>query len=259
MGVLGRGFAVVADEVRKIVNVLSQMKENRSEEVSPQFEILNRSTIMQEMLTFICFEINGQLYLENVSFIKEITPYLPKFLENKLTFNIRGTKIRYVNLQSELEEFKPENIIVIDYPVNPDKKSQKILMAFPVEKIHFFFKADLGISLKMEDDLTREIWKSDIDRNVSFINWNKFWGIVSFEDFYNLEDKFIQLILKTLENEVLVLALKGTSPQVKNKFYSNMSKSAIEIIENESKKLGAVPLNDVERAQEKIVNIYNNL
>lgn len=253
-----KGF-VFADEVRKIVNVLSKLENKNQSDPLPQFEILNKSTIMLEKLTFICFEINGRLYLENVSFIREITPYLPKFLEDKLTFNVRGTKIRYLDLQKDFENFSPENIVVIEYPVNPDRKNQKLLMAFPVEKIHFFFKADLGISLKLDNDLLREIWQTDLNKNVSFINWRKFWGITSFEELSNLEDKLIQLTLKKLENEELVLALKGASPTIKNKFYSNMSKRAVEIIEKEIKKLGATPLADIKNAQEKVVNIFNNL
>ena len=80
-----------------------------------------------------------------------------------------------------------------------------------------------------------------------------------FEDIINLEDRDIQLVLREVDQKDLVLALKGSSEEVKDKIKRNMSKRAAELITEELDFLGPVRLRDVEESQQRIVGIIRRL
>jgi flagellar motor switch protein FliG len=74
-----------------------------------------------------------------------------------------------------------------------------------------------------------------------------------FEDILTLDDKAIQLVLRSVESGDLALALKGVSPSVKNKITKNLSARAAENLTEEIELLGAVRLKQVEESQAKVV------
>lgn len=80
-----------------------------------------------------------------------------------------------------------------------------------------------------------------------------------FEDIINLDGGSIQRILREVENEDLVLALKGASEEVIDIIYENMSKRASEMIKEDIRFMGPVRLSTVEEAQQKIVGIIRSL
>ncbi|KXG77608.1 Flagellar motor switch protein FliG [Fervidicola ferrireducens] len=80
-----------------------------------------------------------------------------------------------------------------------------------------------------------------------------------FEDILTLDNRSVQRILREIDNQDLVLALKGASEEVKNKIFSNMSKRQAEMIKEDMQYLGPVRLRDVEEAQQKIVNVIRKL
>ena len=80
-----------------------------------------------------------------------------------------------------------------------------------------------------------------------------------FEDIITMDDRSIQLVLREVESKDLALALKGASEDVANKIKRNMSKRAIEMLEEEITFLGPVRLRDVEEAQQRIVNTIRRL
>ncbi|KYO64590.1 flagellar motor switch protein FliG [Thermovenabulum gondwanense] len=80
-----------------------------------------------------------------------------------------------------------------------------------------------------------------------------------FEDIIALDNKTIQRILREVDNQDLVLALKGSSEEVKNKIFSNVSKRQAEMIQEDLQYMGPVRLRDVEEAQQKIVAIIRKL
>lgn len=80
-----------------------------------------------------------------------------------------------------------------------------------------------------------------------------------FEDIITLDNKTIQRILREVDNQDLVLALKGSSEEVKNKIFSNVSKRQAEMIQEDLQYMGPVRLRDVEEAQQKIVAIIRKL
>ena len=57
----------------------------------------------------------------------------------------------------------------------------------------------------------------------------------------------------------MTIALKGASEEIRQRFFSNMSKRAAEMLKEEMDVLGAVRLRDVEKAQQDVVAVTRKL
>lgn len=80
-----------------------------------------------------------------------------------------------------------------------------------------------------------------------------------FEDIILLDDRSVQRVLREIEAKDLSLALKGSSEDVNNKIFKNMSKRAAETLKEDIEFMGPVRLRDVEEAQQRIVNVIRRL
>jgi flagellar motor switch protein FliG len=74
-----------------------------------------------------------------------------------------------------------------------------------------------------------------------------------FEDITQLDDKAIQLVLRSVQSGDLALALKGVSTAVREKIMRNLSTRAAENLAEEIDLLGPKRLSEVEEAQAKVV------
>jgi flagellar motor switch protein FliG len=81
----------------------------------------------------------------------------------------------------------------------------------------------------------------------------------TFEDMVSLQNRDMQLVLKEVARDDLMLALKTASPAMKDKIFKNISARAAEILEEDMGSMGAVKLKDVERAQANIVAVVRRL
>lgn len=81
----------------------------------------------------------------------------------------------------------------------------------------------------------------------------------TFEDCKTIDDRGIQTILKEVPRDQLVVALKITSPELKELILRNMSKRGAEMIVEDLESLGPIKLKDVEKAQQGIVDIVRRL
>jgi len=81
----------------------------------------------------------------------------------------------------------------------------------------------------------------------------------TFEDMVSLDKAAITEVLKAADKAELMLALKSSPEELKEKFFSAMSERAREAFEEEMQFLGAVKMKDVEAAQRKIVESVNAL
>ena len=81
----------------------------------------------------------------------------------------------------------------------------------------------------------------------------------TFEDMVSLDKNAITEVLKAADKAELMLALKSSPEELKEKFFSAMSERAREAFEEEMQFLGAVKMKDVEAAQRKIVESVNAL
>jgi flagellar motor switch protein FliG len=80
-----------------------------------------------------------------------------------------------------------------------------------------------------------------------------------FEDLVNIEEAGIREIVNRADKKVLTLALKGASEAIRERFFSNMSKRAVDLMKEEMEILGAVRLREVEKAHQEIVAIARKL
>jgi flagellar motor switch protein FliG len=81
----------------------------------------------------------------------------------------------------------------------------------------------------------------------------------TFEDIVDLDGSSIREILKAVDKNDLMLALKNAAEELKEKFYANMSQRAKDAFVEELQFLGAVKMKEVEGAQRKIVDAVQSL
>ncbi|HSB95525.1 MAG TPA: flagellar motor switch protein FliG [Spongiibacteraceae bacterium] len=80
-----------------------------------------------------------------------------------------------------------------------------------------------------------------------------------FEDLKNVDDRGIQAMLREVSSEVLILALKGSDEELKEKIFKNMSKRAAELLRDDLESKGPVRVSDVEGAQKEILQIARRM
>ena len=80
-----------------------------------------------------------------------------------------------------------------------------------------------------------------------------------FEDLINVDDRGIMAILKEVNNEELILAMKTASDEMKEKIFKNMSERAAQMMKEDLEVMGPVRLKDVEVAQQGIIKIAKKL
>src|SRR6201996_7599614 len=80
-----------------------------------------------------------------------------------------------------------------------------------------------------------------------------------FDNLLDLEDRAIQLLLKEVESETLIISLKGAQPALRQKFLSNMSQRAAELLAEDLDARGPVRVSEVETQQRRILQIVRNL
>ncbi|TWT47419.1 flagellar motor switch protein FliG [Botrimarina hoheduenensis] len=80
-----------------------------------------------------------------------------------------------------------------------------------------------------------------------------------FDDIAKFGQKEMQALLKNVESADWAMALKGASPELKEKVLGNMSQRAGDMLREEMEYLGAVKLSAVETMQQKIVDIVRTL
>ena len=80
-----------------------------------------------------------------------------------------------------------------------------------------------------------------------------------FDNLLDSDDKSIQTLLRNVETEDLVLALKGADEPLRDKLLSCMSSRAAANLQDEREALGPVRLTEVQDAQKRIINIARTM
>ncbi|MDX8365062.1 flagellar motor switch protein FliG [Cytobacillus sp. Hm23] len=80
-----------------------------------------------------------------------------------------------------------------------------------------------------------------------------------FEDIVTLDNRAIQRVIRDVQNEDLILALKVSSEEVTEIVFKNMSKRMVDNFKEEMEIMGPVRLRDVEEAQSRIVATIRRL
>lgn len=80
-----------------------------------------------------------------------------------------------------------------------------------------------------------------------------------FEDVGKIDDRGIQLLLREIQSESLIVALKGATPEMREKIFKNMSQRAAEMLRDDLEAKGPVRLSEVEGEQKEILKIVRRL
>jgi len=81
----------------------------------------------------------------------------------------------------------------------------------------------------------------------------------TFDDIARLTDREIQLLLREVDTKDLAIALKGSSPEMQDRIFSNVSERVSTMIKEEMEFSGPVRLSDVEEVQLRIVQTVRQL
>jgi flagellar motor switch protein FliG len=84
-------------------------------------------------------------------------------------------------------------------------------------------------------------------------------NMFTFDDLEKVDDKGIQLLLKEVQSESLVIALKGATPEMREKVFRNMSTRAAETLREDLESRGPVRVSEVEAEQKEMLKIVRRL
>jgi flagellar motor switch protein FliG len=84
-------------------------------------------------------------------------------------------------------------------------------------------------------------------------------NMFTFDDLEKIDDKGIQSLLKEVQSESLVIALKGATPEMREKVFKNMSTRAAETLREDLESRGPVRVSEVEAEQKEMLKIVRRL
>ena len=84
-------------------------------------------------------------------------------------------------------------------------------------------------------------------------------NMFTFDDVEKIDDKGIQALMKEVQSESLVVALKGATPALREKIFKNMSTRAAETLREDLDGRGPVRLSEVEAEQKELLKIVRRL
>ncbi|MBX3621905.1 MAG: flagellar motor switch protein FliG [Rhizobacter sp.] len=84
-------------------------------------------------------------------------------------------------------------------------------------------------------------------------------NMFTFDDLEKIDDKGIQLLMKEVQSESLVIALKGATPEMREKVFRNMSSRAAETLREDLESRGPVRVSEVEAEQKEMLKIVRRL
>jgi flagellar motor switch protein FliG len=84
-------------------------------------------------------------------------------------------------------------------------------------------------------------------------------NMFTFDDLNRLDDKGFQALLKEVQSDSLVVALKGASAEVRERIFKNMSSRAAETLKEDLESRGPVRLSEVETEQKEVLKIVRRL
>jgi flagellar motor switch protein FliG len=80
-----------------------------------------------------------------------------------------------------------------------------------------------------------------------------------FENILGIDDRGIQLLLREVQSESLIVALKGAPEELREKIFSNMSQRASEMLRDDLEAKGPVRVSEVEAEQKEILKVVRRL
>ena len=247
VGLSGKSFlersVSKAFDARKADNLLDDLLAERGPK---SFEKL--SSLSPQMLANLLMNEHPQtiaLILVNMKYqtAAEIIQELPEHVQSEVVVRIADLDEVPNEIVSEIQEVMEEQISNISKEANENlggiETAAEILNQLDQ-------KTENAILEKIEserDELADEI------RQSMFV----------FEDLMDLDDRSVRALLKEVSNDELILALKTSSEQLKEKIFGNVSQRAAEMMREDMEVMGPVRLREVDQAQLNIIKIARRL
>ena len=173
----------------------------------------------------------------------DVLNFLPK--ERRGEVMQRVAKLETVQ-PSAMEEL--ERIMAEQFSNNSSAKSSSFGGVKTAAKIMNFVKVDLESEVmasltQIDEDLTLQIQDS----------------MFTFENLSMVDNRAIQVMMRNIDSDLLMIALKGASEETRDKFFDNMSQRAKAMFIDDMESKGPMRISDVEDAQKNIMRIARKL
>ena len=171
-----------------------------------------------------------------------------------LNFLPRETRAEIMQRVARLETVQPaameelEAIMKKQFSSNSSARSSSVGGVAAAAKIMNFAKVDLETQvmsglLNLDQEIAQQIQDN----------------MFTFENLVDVENRAIQVIMRNVEPDLLMTALKGSSEPCKEKFFGNMSSRARVMFIDDMEAKGPIRISDVEDAQKKIMRTARKL
>jgi len=173
----------------------------------------------------------------------DVLSFLPP--DNRAEVMQRVAKLETVQ-PSAMEEL--ERIMSEQFSTNSSAQSSSFGGVKTAAKIMNFVKVDLETSVmksltSLDEDLTLQIQDN----------------MFTFENLSMVDNRAIQVMMRNIESDLLMVALKGASEETRDKFFDNMSQRAKAMFIDDMESKGPMRISDVEDAQKNIMRIARKL
>ena len=84
-------------------------------------------------------------------------------------------------------------------------------------------------------------------------------SMFTFDTLILMDDRSMQTLLRNVDQEILIIALKGTDDELKEKIFNCMSQRAAANIKDEMEVLGPIRLTEVQEAQKAVINVARTM
>ena len=224
-------------------NVLKKLKAQSGTSVFDEFQetkILQIANFIQGEQPQVAALIFSQLHTDKSA---EILSYLPEDDQAEIIYRLASMDKISIEVIHEIEEVIKEHMGGLD-TMGDRVKSGTATVA------QILNEADIAV----ERHVLEKIQERD-PQMASDIKEQMFL----FEDILHFNDRTVQLIINEMEKTDLVMGLKGVAEELSNKFLSNMSTRAADMLREDMDALGPVPLKDVKDAQQRIIRKIKEL
>jgi len=173
----------------------------------------------------------------------DVLTYLPDESRPEIMQRVASLDTVQPSAMSELE-----SIMKKQFATNSSTKSSSFGGVKAAARIMNLTKTELEASVilglnKLDADLTMRIQDN----------------MYTFDNLSTMDNRGIQTLMRNIDTDQLMIALKGASDEVKDKFFGNMSERARSMFKDDMDAKGPMRITDVEDAQKKIMRTARKL
>ena len=173
----------------------------------------------------------------------DVLGLLPESLQSEIVRRIATLQTVGPDALAELE-----NVMQSKFKANASLRAAKVGGVDAAARIMNFTKQS------MEQRIMKDISRNDRELMQAITE-----SMFVFDNLIMSDERSLQTLLRSVDNELLVLALKGADEPLREKLFSCMSKRAAANIVDEMEALGPVRLTEVQTAQKEIINVARRM